>query len=71
MEHGQVVSGAPGTNARYKRVAYSKGWEEVRCFNCRRLLCRLEPGALRAEHRVEVKCPKCDAMNYGIGAETT
>jgi phage FluMu protein Com len=55
----------------YRKPSNPTGWEEVRCFNCRRMLMRKEPGALGPDKRIEVKCPKCSVMNYLIGSSTT
>lgn len=42
-------------------------WEEVRCRTCKRLLCKTTVHPLRPSEIVEIKCAKCDALNYLMG----
>jgi phage FluMu protein Com len=37
---------------------------EVRCWQCKKLLAKVTPQAIRADHDVEIKCSACNAMNY-------
>lgn len=41
-----------------------------RCGGCGRLLMRLDEDAIKPSKAVEVKCNKCDFMNYVIGGST-
>ncbi len=41
--------------------------EELRCAGCRRLLLRIDAGALRPGKMLQTKCPKCDFFTYEIG----
>ncbi len=41
--------------------------EGLRCQGCRRMLLRIDIGALRPGKVIEVKCPKCDFFTYEIG----
>ncbi len=47
-----------------------KTLQPYRCGGCGRLLMKVEPDALRAHKAIEVKCNKCDYMNYLIGTST-
>lgn len=40
---------------------------ELRCTGCRRMLLRIDAGALRPGKVLEAKCPKCDFFTYEIG----
>jgi len=43
-------------------------WEEVRCRTCKRLLCKTTVSSpLRGAEAIEIKCAKCDALNYLMG----
>jgi phage FluMu protein Com len=46
----------------------AKTLDEVRCQRCNRLLCkRSSPQPLRNGEVIEIKCWKCDDMNYLVG----
>lgn len=42
---------------------------DVRCHNpaCRRLLCKIELGALKPGKVLEIKCNDCKLFNYAVG----
>jgi hypothetical protein len=43
-------------------------WEEVHCRTCKRLLCKTTGGSpLRSAEAIEIKCAKCNALNYLMG----
>jgi phage FluMu protein Com len=65
-----VITDMDRASASKRTLASPSGWAEVRCFNCRRVLMKIEPGALTIDKRLEVKCPKCKLMNYPVGATT-
>jgi phage FluMu protein Com len=44
--------------------------EAMRCNGCGRMLLRIDAEALKPGKVVEVKCGKCDFMNYRIGRST-
>ena len=41
----------------------------VRCSGCRQLICKQAPDAIRPERFVEIKCAKCNALNYLQGTD--
>jgi phage FluMu protein Com len=41
---------------------------DVRCPTCRKLLCKVQRGALREDGAVEVKCDKCKKLVYHVQA---
>lgn len=45
--------------------------EEVRCQKCNRLLCKRTSQPLRDGEVIEIKCWKCDDMNYLMGGPDT
>lgn len=46
----------------------SKTLEEVRCQSCTKLLCkRSTNAALRPGELIEIKCAKCNTVNYLMG----
>lgn len=47
-----------------------KSLEPYRCGGCRRMLMKIDPDALRATKVIEMKCNKCDFVNYLIGVST-
>jgi phage FluMu protein Com len=44
----------------------TKELREIRCQQCKKLLCKMTPDAVKASEQIEIKC-KCNAMNYLIG----
>jgi phage FluMu protein Com len=42
-------------------------WEEVRCRSCKRMLCKTTAQPLKPSEMIEIKCVKCDALNYLMG----
>lgn len=51
-----------------RRDAVVKRLDDVRCQKCNRLLCkRSSPAPLRDGEVIEIKCWKCDDMNYLVG----
>ncbi len=42
--------------------------EDMRCFQCKRLLQRIDRDALRPGYRLEIKCVDCKSLNYRVGA---
>jgi phage FluMu protein Com len=47
-----------------------KALQPYRCGGCGRMLMKIDADALKAQKAIEVKCNKCDFMNYLIGAST-
>jgi phage FluMu protein Com len=43
--------------------------DDVRCPRCKKLLAKIEPGALRTGKLIEYKCPGCNAYRTDIGDE--
>jgi len=41
---------------------------DVRCPTCKKLLCKVQRGALREDSAVEVKCEKCKKLVYYLQA---
>lgn len=41
--------------------------EDVRCQKCNRLLCKRSANPLQAGEVIEIKCWKCDDLNYLMG----
>jgi phage FluMu protein Com len=44
--------------------------KEIRCGHCNRLLCKASPQPVREGQTIEIKCWKCDALNYLKGRPT-
>lgn len=44
---------------------------DVRCQKCNRLLCKRSKRPLRDGEVIEIKCWKCDDMNYLMGGPET
>jgi phage FluMu protein Com len=42
-------------------------WKDVRCCGCSRLLLKQTPFAVRAGESIEIKCARCNALNYIVG----
>jgi phage FluMu protein Com len=44
--------------------------QPYRCGGCGRMLMKIDPDAVKAGKAIELKCNKCDFMNYLIGTST-
>jgi phage FluMu protein Com len=42
-------------------------WEPLRCRSCQRKLLMATPASWHADCAIEVKCGRCNQMNYLIG----
>jgi phage FluMu protein Com len=57
----------PDGSVHVKSERPERPMEEVRCRTCRVLLCKTAPDSMKSSGVVEIKCRKCDDLNYIMG----
>jgi phage FluMu protein Com len=54
----------PSTPSTFVR---EREWEQTRCRECGRLLCKNTRDALKPSQMIEIKCGGCNVLNYIVG----
>jgi phage FluMu protein Com len=64
---GPLVTTASSNGPAPSARPVDRAWEDVRCRQCRRLLCKQTRNPLKASEMIEIKCGACNSLNYLYG----
>lgn len=55
------------TNALTAKSVAGREWSEIRCRCCNAFFLKAQRSALKPGAALEIKCYKCNAINYAVG----
>jgi phage FluMu protein Com len=61
------VPGRREADAEASTFVREREWEQTRCRECGRLLCKNTRDALKPSQMIEIKCGGCNVLNYIVG----